>query len=163
MIREKLQNKAYLEALEIIEKELQKTPEDVELNYYAAWANDSLGRETAAIPFYELALSGKLTTTDRLEAFIGLGSTYRVTGSYERAHHLLEQAIQEFPNEPVLQVFQAMVKYNQTDYKAAVSQLLTLIIQHASDKNIRAFERALTFYTQNLDYRYEVTEEDTHE
>lgn len=61
MILNLLQNGDYETARAKSLTALQENPENAELNYFAAWAHDALGKEDAAIPFYEKALTLGLT------------------------------------------------------------------------------------------------------
>lgn len=51
MILTLLQNGDYETARLKALAELKNAPENAELNYFAAWAHDALGKEDAAIPF----------------------------------------------------------------------------------------------------------------
>ncbi|NED78792.1 tetratricopeptide repeat protein, partial [Streptomyces sp. SID11233] len=70
-------------------------PRDPEIAYQTAWAHDVLGREAAAVPFYETALAGAdaLGAEDRHGVYLGLGSTYRILGRYEDAVATLEAGL----------------------------------------------------------------------
>jgi tetratricopeptide (TPR) repeat protein len=64
---------------------LGATPDDPVLNYEAACAHDYLGLEREAVPFYERAIANGLTGEPLQGALLGLGSTYRALGDYEKA------------------------------------------------------------------------------
>ncbi|TCP68322.1 tetratricopeptide repeat protein [Baia soyae] len=56
------------------------------LDYVSAWSHDVLCLESEAIPYYERAIELGLSKEDDLEgALLGLGSTYRVLGQYEKS------------------------------------------------------------------------------
>lgn len=111
MILTLLQNGDYETARTTALRELKNNPESAELHYFAAWAHDALGKEDPAIPFYEKALALGLPDADRKEAYIGLGSTYRITGQPEKASLLFQKALQEFPENNALRTFSIMAKY----------------------------------------------------
>ncbi|MCY1691166.1 tetratricopeptide repeat protein [Exiguobacterium sp. SL14] len=69
----------YETAKEVVRQYVETAPDDPIVLYQMAWCHDSLGEEHVAIPYYEQALALDLTGEDRLQAYIGLGSTYRVT------------------------------------------------------------------------------------
>ncbi|EAE6297732.1 tetratricopeptide repeat protein [Listeria monocytogenes] len=151
MILTLLQNGDYETARKQALTELENNPESAELHYFAAWAHDALGKEDASIPFYEKALQLGLPTDSRKEAYIGLGSTYRITGQPEKASLLFETALQEFPDNNALRTFSVMAKYNQGLEKEALQEALMLLTQTTSDENILSYKKAIQFYAQDLD------------
>jgi len=70
----------YEAAKELVRQYVETAPNDPAVLYQMAWCHDSLGEEQAAVPYYEQALALGLAGEDRLQAYIGLGSTYRVIG-----------------------------------------------------------------------------------
>ncbi|EOW1564195.1 tetratricopeptide repeat protein [Listeria monocytogenes] len=151
MILTLLQNGDYETARKQALAELENNPESAELHYFAAWAHDALGKEDAAIPFYENALQLGLPADSRKEAYIGLGSTYRITGQPEKASILFETALQEFPDNNALRTFSVMAKYNQGLEKEALQETLMLLIETTNDENILSYKKAIQFYAQDLD------------
>ncbi|EAD2804647.1 tetratricopeptide repeat protein [Listeria monocytogenes] len=151
MILTLLQNGDYETARKQALAELENNPESAELHYFAAWAHDALGKEDAAIPFYEKALQLGLPADSRKEAYIGLGSTYRITGQHEKASRLFETALQEFPDNNALRTFSVMAKYNQGLEKEALQETLMLLIETTNDENILSYKKAIQFYAQDLD------------
>ncbi|EMF2332910.1 tetratricopeptide repeat protein [Listeria monocytogenes] len=151
MILTLLQNGDYETARKQALAELENNPESAELHYFAAWAHDALGKEDAAIPFYEKALQLGLPSDSRKEAYIGLGSTYRITGQPEKASLLFETALQEFPDNNALRTFSVMAKYNQGLEKEALQEILMLLIETTNDENILSYKKAIQFYAQDLD------------
>ncbi|EAC8501292.1 TPA: tetratricopeptide repeat protein [Listeria monocytogenes] len=151
MILTLLQNGDYETARKQALTELENSPESAELHYFAAWAHDALGKEDAAIPFYEKALQLGLPADSRKEAYIGLGSTYRITGQPEKASLLFETALQEFPDNNALRTFSVMAKYNQGLEKEALQETLMLLIETTNDENILSYKKAIQFYAQDLD------------
>ncbi|MDT0016257.1 tetratricopeptide repeat protein [Listeria swaminathanii] len=151
MILTLLQNGDYETARTTALRELKNNPESAELHYFAAWAHDALGKEDAAIPFYEKALALGLPDADRKEAYIGLGSTYRITGQPEKASLLFQKALQEFPENNALRTFSIMAKYNQGLEKEALQEALLLLTNTTNDENILSYKKAIQFYAQDLD------------
>ncbi|EGH2217203.1 tetratricopeptide repeat protein [Listeria monocytogenes] len=150
MILTLLQNGDYETARKQALAELENNPESAELHYFAAWAHDALGKEDAAIPFYEKALQLGLPADSRKEAYIGLGSTYRITGQPEKTSRLFETALQEFPDNNALRTFSVMAKYNQGLEKEALQETLMLLIETTNDENILSYKKAIQFYAQDL-------------
>src|SRR5215212_6331751 len=60
-------------------------PNDPQVNYQCAWIHDLLGLEREAIPFYKTAVDQGLQGDDLKSALLGLGSTYRCVGEYQKA------------------------------------------------------------------------------
>lgn len=138
------------EALRLFNELLSKNPADPDLNYQVAWTYDSMGKETEAVPFYEKAISLGLVN-DREGAMLGLGSTYRCLGQYEKSLEVFSRAISEFPHNRVLKVFQAISLYNAKQFDKAVSSLLLVLLDTTSDQEIKSYDRALRFYLDKLD------------
>lgn len=130
----------------------ERYPKDAEVAYQTAWAHDVLGLETEAVPFYEWALGGAgLSPEDRHGAFLGLGSTHRVLGSYGAAVQTLRHALEEFPDDPALQAFLAMALYNDGEGREAVRLLLKTVAATSSDRRVQDYRRAIEHYADDLD------------
>ena len=91
-MRNELERAVYLrengrtgEARELLLTLVAERPDDPQVNYQCAWVHDLLGREHEAVPFYERAIEEGLTGGDLEGAMLGLGSTYRALGVYQRA------------------------------------------------------------------------------
>ncbi|ASY34357.1 MULTISPECIES: tetratricopeptide repeat protein [unclassified Streptomyces] len=128
-------------------------PRDPGLAYQTAWAHDVLGREAAAVPFYETALAGAdaLGAEDRHGVYLGLGSTYRILGRYAEAVATLEAGLAAHPGDGALTVFLAMARHNTGAHHEAMSALLTLLADTSGDPGVRAFRKAIAFYAEDLD------------
>ena len=98
---------------------------------------------------YEKAISNGLIE-DRSGAILGLGSTYRCLGEYEKSLVTLDQGIQEFPENRVLKVFRALTLYNLGKSEESVNQLLIQLIDTTSDASIKSYDKALRFYSDKL-------------
>lgn len=138
------------EAMQILTDLLQMQPEDAVLNYQAAWTCDSMGDEAAAVPYYEKAIANGLAGEERRGAMLGLGSTYRCLGEYEKSLAVFDRAVQEFPQERSLKVFRALTLYNLGKAEDAVGELLVQLLDTSSDSSIRTYEKALRFYSDKL-------------
>ncbi len=62
----------------------KQNPGDAVIQYQCAWSLDILGLEVKAVPYYEAALELGLPEEDAKGAYLGLGSTYRTIGEYEK-------------------------------------------------------------------------------
>lgn len=137
------------EAMSILKTLLQSNPNDPDINYQMAWTCDFMGKESEAVPFYEKAITNGLTE-DRSGAMLGLGSTYRCLGEYEKSLKVFNHAVQEFPEDRALKVFRALALYNLGKAEESVSQLLTQLIDTTNDASIKSYDRALRFYSDKL-------------
>ncbi len=130
---------------------VEMAPDDPTVLYQMAWCHDSLGEEHVAVPYYEQALALGLAGEDRLQAYIGLGSTYRVIGQFEDASDVFHRALLEFPEAYALQAFLAMTEYNLGQTDQAVGRLLKTLATTSSDVSIQTFDRAIRYYADHLD------------
>src|SRR5215475_8281124 len=86
------------EARQLLLELYSEFPESPQINYQCAWIHDLLGLERDAIPFYENAIHLGLSGDDLKSALLGLGSTYRCIGDYQKAIDTFQQARQQFPH-----------------------------------------------------------------
>ncbi|CAM1366756.1 conserved hypothetical protein [Tenacibaculum litoreum] len=144
-------DKKYSEA-EIILKELIKDfPNEAQIYYHYAWLCDNMERETEARPKYEKALELGLVGEDLVGCYLGLGSTYRCIGEYEKSIALLDKAIKEYPSNNEYKVFKAMALYNVNEHKEAMNLLLNVIASTSSDKGVQEYKKAIEYYSDKLD------------
>jgi len=126
-------------------------PDDPEASYQVACTYDFLGSESEAVPFYERALENGIKGESRRGAFLGLGSTYRCLGEYERSKEVLDRAIEEFPDDRSLKIFSALTLYNLGQQDKCVEAILTQLLDTTSDALIKSYDRALRFYSDKLE------------
>ncbi|MET7458541.1 tetratricopeptide repeat protein [Streptomyces sp. NPDC005574] len=138
----------------------ERYPGDAEIAYQTAWAHDVLGLEREAVPFYERALGGAgLSREDRHGAFLGLGSTHRVLGSYGEAMQTLRHGLEEFSDDPSLRAFLAMALYNDGEGREAVRLLLKTLAATSSGRRVQDYRRAIEHYADDLDGVQQTNEE----
>jgi tetratricopeptide (TPR) repeat protein len=125
-------------------------PEDPQVNYQCAWIHDLLGLEREAIPFYEKAIQAGLGAEDLKSALLGMGSTCRAIGDYERSITTFQQGLSLFPDSPEFNVFLAMALYNVGDYDRAMELLLNALADTSNDEGILRYRRAIRFYSDKL-------------
>jgi tetratricopeptide (TPR) repeat protein len=130
-------------------------PENPVINYQCAWSYDVLGEESEAVPYYEKAIDLGLTGKDLEGALLGLGSTYRTLGKYEKSLQVFEKALKLFPNHRAIQVFYSMTLYNLGKHDKAMELLLRNLIATTSDKDVLGYKRAIDFYADKLDEVWE--------
>ncbi len=130
---------------------LEEFPDHPLVLFEVGGAYDVLGEEEDAIPYYRRAIAAGLDGTDLQECLICLGSTLRVTGEYDEAVAMLEQAVDEFPERNSGRVFLALAHYSNGDADLAVSTLLAVLLDTTSDEDILNYADALGYYKDNLD------------
>lgn len=125
-------------------------PNNPDVHYQLAWTYDAQGKEPEAVPHYEAALANGLIE-GREGAYLGLGSTYRCLGQYQKSAEVFDRAIKEFPDNRALKVFHALTLYNLGQPDKSVERLLTQLLETTSDPAIKSYSRALAFYADKLD------------
>lgn len=125
-------------------------PNDPQVNYQCAWIHDLLGLERAAIPFYEKAIQMGLNENDLRSALLGLGSTYRCIGEYQKSIDTFQHALTLFPNSQEFNVFLAMAYYNVGEHPKAMELLLNSLVNTSNDEGILHYQRAIRFYSDKL-------------
>ena len=133
-------------------KELVEWPEARGKAYLQlAWNCDVQGFEQQAIPYYQQALQGQLTEQERFDALLGVASSLRTVGQYDKAHEYFQQGLKEYPQRAELLPFYAMNLYNLGCSKQAVELLLSTLIKNTDNKNIKSYRAAIELYAEDLD------------
>lgn len=141
----------HTESNEYLMKLVEEFPDDALINYQCAWSFDLLGEEANAVPFYEKAIKLGLPPKDLEGALLGLGSTYRTLGEYEKSQNTFLKGIELFPNNRALQTFYAMTLYNLNEHSKAMELLLKCLIETTKDPEISSYKKAIEFYADKLD------------
>ncbi|GGA90865.1 tetratricopeptide repeat protein [Ornithinibacillus halotolerans] len=144
-------NGNYKESNELLLKLVQEFPDHASINYQCAWSFDLLGEEAKAVPFYEKAIRLGLPSMELEGALLGLGSTYRTLGEYEKSKSTLLKGIELFPNNKAIQTFYAMTLYNLHEHSKAMELLLKCLIETTKDPEIISYQKAIDFYSDKLD------------
>lgn len=84
-------------------------------------------------------------------AILGLGSTYRTLGKYEKSQEIFLKGIELFPNNRAIQVFYSMTLYNLNEHNKVMELLLNCLIETTSDQDILGYKKAINFYYDKLD------------
>ncbi|SFE76610.1 Tetratrico peptide repeat-containing protein [Paenibacillus catalpae] len=126
-------------------------PDDAEINYQLGIAYDNSGLGNKAIPCYVHAIERGLSAPDLERCLMGLGSTYRYWGQYDKAVETLRRGMQEFPENRAIQVFLAMALYNSQSYKESVELLITNLMESTTDEKLHYFKRGILAYKEDLD------------
>jgi tetratricopeptide (TPR) repeat protein len=138
------------EARKLLVELYSEFPEDPQVNYQCAWIHDLLGLEREAIPFYEKAIQAGLNSLDLKSALLGMGSTYRCIGEYQKSIETFQYALNLFPNSHEFKVFLGMAYYNIGEYSKAMELLLNSLADTSSDEGILRYQRAIRFYSDKL-------------
>lgn len=147
-----LRNSGLAEAAsDLLSELIAQRPDDPQVNLQSAWTHDQLGLEKEAVPFYERALELGLSGDDLRHALLGLGSTYRALGEYEKSKATLTRGVEEFPEDRGLQVFLAMALYNNGRAKEACELLLRLLSETTAVDDILVYRAAIEEYAADLD------------
>lgn len=126
-------------------------PDNSIIHYQCAWSFDAQGLEKEAVPYYEKAISLGLPDEYLQEAFLGLGSTYRTLGEYEKSKEVFEKGMVKFTENRALKVFYSMTLYNLREYSKAMEILLTNLAHTSLDENVKRYRKAIDFYSDKLD------------
>ena len=125
-------------------------PEDSQINYQCAWIHDLLGLEREAIPFYEKAIQTGLQGEDLKSALLGMGSTYRCIGDYQKSIEIFQHALSLFPYSHEFKAFLAMAYYNIHEHAKAMELLLNSLADTSTDDGVLRYQRAIRFYSDKL-------------
>ena len=126
----------YEESNEILTNMVERFSDSSSINYQCAWSFDLLGEEAKAVPFYEKAIQLGLTSEELEGALIGLGSTYRTLGEYEKSKRVFLRGIEEFPENRAMKTFYSMTLYNLKEHSKAMELLLKCLIETTNDPEI---------------------------
>lgn len=118
-------------------------PNVAEINYQLAWTCDVLGRETAALPCYEKAVALGLPRNELAGALLGLGSTLRQLGQFERSASVLRSAQLQFPEHREFDAFLALTLHAGGKSGEALRTALEALCDTSEDPGIRAYQRAI--------------------
>ncbi|WP_368505135.1 tetratricopeptide repeat protein [Alkalihalophilus sp. As8PL] len=139
------------ESNELLMRLVEEFYDDALINYQCAWSFDILGEEAKAVPFYENAIKFGLSPTDLEGALLGLGSTYRTLGEYEKSKSTFLKGIELFPDNRAMQTFYSMTLYNLNEHSKAMELLLKCLIATSKDPEVSSYKKAIEFYSDKLD------------
>ncbi|MGG0461524.1 tetratricopeptide repeat protein [Priestia aryabhattai] len=147
-------NGNHKESNELLSKLVKEFPDDALYNYQCAWSFDVLGEEKKAVHFYENAIKIGLPSKDMEGAILGLGSTYRALGKYEKSKDIFVKGTELFPDNHVIKVFYSMTLYNLKEHSKAMELILKCLINTTNDNEILSYKKALDFYSDKLDQNW---------
>src|SRR5215208_3409662 len=138
------------EARQLLLELYNEFPNDPQINYQSAWIHDLVGLEREAVPFYEKSIQAGLNGDDLKSALLGLGSTYRCIGEYQKSIAMFQQALRLFPTSHEFNVFLAMAYYNIGEHAKAMELLLNSLVNTSNDEGVLRYQRAIRFYSDKL-------------
>lgn len=144
-------NGNHKESNELLSELVKEFPDNALYNYQCAWSFDLLGEEEKAVPFYENAIKIGLPSKDMEGAVLGLGSTYRALGEYEKSKETFLKGMDLLPDNHVIKVFYSMTLYNLKEHSKAMELILKCLLNTTNDNEILSYKRALHFYSDKLD------------
>jgi tetratricopeptide (TPR) repeat protein len=125
-------------------------PNVAEIAYQLAWTCDVLGREADALPYYEKAVALGLPDNELAGALLGLGSTLRHLGQFERSASVLRSAQLQFPENREFDAFLALTLYADGKAGEALRLAIDTLCDTSEDQGIRAYQRALRHAASKL-------------
>lgn len=143
------------ESQELLLALLEEYPHDPLVLFEVGGSYDVMGWEPDAIPYYEQAVQHGLEGDDLQECLVCLGSSYRVIGESQEAVDILEDAIDQFPDNNSSKAFLALAYYSNDQVEEAMSTLLELLLKTTKDENILTYYDPLDYYKDNLDEVWE--------
>ncbi len=138
---------------ELLLKRFQEVFEDYRGNsvYLFEYANalDFLGKETGAIPIYQMALKLGISGKMKTQAEIQLGSSLSVTGENESAIAILSR-VQKETGDPAALVFLCIALFRSGETKKSLKTALNFIL---SDNQglLPEYKRSLSQYLDEID------------
>lgn len=125
------------------------------IQYQCAWSLDLLGEESRAVAYYERAIGLGLAGNELEGALLGLGSTYRTLGAYQKSKEVFLKGIALFPENKAIQTFYAMTLFNLEEHETAMQLLLECLIETTRDEEIFKYKNAIRFYSDKLNEVWE--------
>lgn len=124
---------------------------NAELNFHCGQTHDGMGLEEEAVEYYERAIRIGLPDELLKDAYVCLGSTYKVIGEFEKSLELLLKGEKEFPDYEPIQVFKALTLHSMGDHSKALETALFTLLKTTNDEGIQGYRRALYYYAGSLD------------
>ncbi|MEZ4403510.1 MAG: tetratricopeptide repeat protein [Kofleriaceae bacterium] len=124
-------------------------PDDPRALAAAAYANDRLGREAAAVRYYQRAHLLGGPPDDRAGFLLGYGSTLRNVGRADDAVAILAEAVASYPADAALHAFLALALGAAGHPALALATMLEAGLL-SSPEAFAPYRRALTGYARAL-------------
>lgn len=121
-----------------------------EINYQLAWTCDVLGNASEALPYYEKAIALGLSENELSGALLGLGSTLRQLGQFERSAEALRSGQAQFPNNREFDIFLALTMHDLGQHAEALQLTLEALCDTTDDPGLTAYQRTIRFQASKL-------------
>jgi thioredoxin-like negative regulator of GroEL len=118
-------------------------PNVAEIHHQLAWTFAVLEKPAEALPHYERAIALGLPPNELSGAFIGLGSTLRALGQFERSAEVLQSGASQFPDNPEFAVFLALTLFAQGRQADALRLVLDTLCDTTEEPGLTAYQRAI--------------------
>jgi tetratricopeptide (TPR) repeat protein len=128
----------------------ERHPNIAEINHQLAWTCDVLDRAKDALPCYEKAIALGLPANELSGALLGLGSTLRNLGKFERSAEVLRSGKTQFPENSEFDVFLALTLYQQGKHAEALQRVLNTLCDTTDDPGLTAYQRAIRHAASKL-------------
>lgn len=124
---------------------------NAEVNFHCGQTHDGMGLEEEAVEYYERAIRTGLPDELLKDAYVCLGSTYKVIGEFEKSLEVLLRGEKEFPDYEPIQVFKSLTLNSMGDYSKALEIALFTLLKTTNDEEIQKYSKALYYYAGSLD------------
>lgn len=121
----------------------RRHPNVAEIQFQLAWTLDTIGRHADALPCYEKAVALGLPPNELSGALIGLGSTLRLLGQFDRSAEVLRSGQVQFPDNPEFNVFLALTLHDLGAHAEALRLALDTLCQTTEDPGLTAYQRVI--------------------
>lgn len=125
-------------------------PNVAEIHHQLAWTLAVLEKPADALPHYEKAIALGLPPNELSGAFIGLGSTLRAIGQFERSAEVLRSGASQFPDNTEFAVFLALTLFAQGRQADALRLVLDTLCDTTEEPGLTAYQRAIRHAASQL-------------
>jgi len=125
-------------------------PGDPRLIFELASAYDFAGDCQRSIALYDRALGAGLREPHRHRALLQQASSYRNVGDLAAARRILDTLCVERPGSAAVAAFRALTMLDQGEARAAVADLINVLLARSGDVDDEAYRSALHGYAEAL-------------
>jgi cyanophycin synthetase len=125
-------------------------PGDPRLIFELASARDQAGEPQQAIALYDTALGGGLREPHRRRALLQQAWSYRSVGDLAAARAILDGLFEQRPGSAAVAAFRALTMLDQGEARAAVADLITVLLSRSGDADDQAYRAVLHGHAQEL-------------
>ncbi len=125
-------------------------PSDPRLIFELASVRGAAGADRKAVVLYDKALGAGLREPHRHRALIQQASCYRNVGDFTAARRILDVLSDQRPDSAAVAAFRALTMLDQGEQKAAVADLINVLLSHAGDADDEAYRASLHRHTEEL-------------